>query len=242
MSTIDEALDSLRNELAAVFTSVTAIIGKTHEGLTTENRVLLREARKEAKDLQKDGKSMAAAIIRTSRLDEGEDSIEKKTYAEVNGSLHLLLRGMRAMTAQCFDHVDNGHKQFHEVQGEELALIVREVRRHVTTLSEKMMKGDFTFSTDMQEAHEALRALIRKSDKQQLKRSKKEKFTSRTSLLYLELLTEYEEIVHHTATIFQHCRKCYSPDGFDPGLEMAAIPPAPQQTTPSPSDTDNPQG
>ncbi|MBR9975240.1 MAG: inorganic phosphate transporter [Bacteroidetes bacterium] len=216
---IDEALDGLRSELVSVFTTVIAIVGKSHEGLATENRVMLREARKEAKNLQKDGKGMAASIVHTSRLDDGDDSIEKKTYAEVSGSLHLLLRGLRAMTAQCFDHVDNGHKQLNELQAEELALIVREVRRHVMDLAERMNTSDFSLAESMEETNETLRTLIRKSDKQQLKRSKKEKYTSRTSLLYLELLTEYEEIVYHSSTIYKHCRKCYSPNDPDSAVE-----------------------
>ena len=206
--TIDEALDSLKDEIADVFRKVLEIVNTTHEGLMTENRLQLREARRQAKELHKQGRTMAATIVRTSQLDEG-DSIENKTYAEVSGSLQLLMRSLRAMTAQCFEHVDNGHKILSDVQREELALIVREVRRQLASLAAKLGAADFAGIENITDEIDAVRTLIRKTDKQQLKRAKKEKYTSRTSLLYLELLTEYEEIIHHSATIYANCRRCY---------------------------------
>jgi phosphate/sulfate permease len=210
MSNIDEALTSLKSELVSVMQSVISIVDATHEGLTTENRVILRDARKRAKDLHKQGKSMAAIIVRTSQLDEDE-SIENKTYAEVSGSLQLLLRSLRNITSECFDHVDNNHKQFTDLQSEELSVIVSELRRHLINLSDKLAASDFTYTEGLTKEIKRVRTLIRKSNKQQLKRTQKEKQTSRTSLLYLELLTEYEEIVHHTSTIYTYCRNCYEP-------------------------------
>ena len=68
--------------MVSLFGSVLQIVNNTHEGLTTENRTLLRESRKAAKDLHKDGKMMAATIVRTSQLEDGDESIENKTYAD----------------------------------------------------------------------------------------------------------------------------------------------------------------
>ncbi|MBR9977119.1 MAG: hypothetical protein KFH87_03440, partial [Bacteroidetes bacterium] len=71
---------------------------------------------------------------------------------------------------------------------------------------------------------ERVRTLIRKSDKHQLKRSKKEKHTSRSSLLYLEMLTEYEEIVYHAESILRQCRKCHNgPEDFGDGRPEPAV-------------------
>lgn len=205
---IDEALESLRTELSAVMESIITIVTSTHEGLTTEHRGLLKEARRAAKDLNKHGKMIAATIVRASHFDEGE-SIESKTYAEVSGALRLLLRSVRNMTMQCYDHVDNNHQQFTDVQAEELALIARDLRVHLTMLTARLSAGDFGHVEGFEVERERLRMMIRKSDKQQLKRSKKEEYLSRNSLLYLELLTEYEEIVHHTATIYSNCQRCH---------------------------------
>ncbi|MBE0644613.1 MAG: inorganic phosphate transporter [Bacteroidetes bacterium] len=209
MTTIDEALAALKTELGTVLTTSVKIVDMTHEGVSTENRMLLKDARKIAKDLYKQGKAMSATILRTSQLEEVDESLDDKTYAEVISSLQLLLRSMRHMTTQCYEHVDNNHKQLTELQSEELALVVREVRMQLLTISENLMRTDFSGSENVSENIERVRALIRKTDKEQLKRSKKEKFTTRTSLLYLELLTEYEEIIHHTGSIYQQCRKCF---------------------------------
>ncbi|MFZ1728886.1 MAG: inorganic phosphate transporter [Bacteroidota bacterium] len=212
MTTIDEALASLKTELGEVLTSTVQVVDKTHEGVTTENRMLLKDARKIAKDLYKHGKTMSATILRTSQLEVGDESIDNKTYAGVISSLQLLLRSIRHMTTQCYEHVDNNHMLLTDVQSEELALIVREVRKFLVSISENLLRTDFSKAEDVSAEIEQVRALIHRLDKQQLKRSKKEKHTSRVSLLYLEMLTEYEEIIHHTGNIYHQCRKCYHND------------------------------
>jgi phosphate/sulfate permease len=212
MTTIDEALASLKAELGEVLTSTVQVVDKTHEGVTTENRVMLKEARKIAKDMYKHGKSMAATILRTSQLEVGDESIDNKTYAGVISSLQLLLRSIRHMTTQCYEHVDNNHMLLTDVQSEELALIVREVRKLLVSISENLLQTDFSKADDVSAEIEQVHSLIQRLDKQQLKRSKREKHTSRVSLLYLEMLTEYEEIIHHTGNIYHQCRKCYHRD------------------------------
>jgi Na+/phosphate symporter len=173
---------------------------------------MLKEARKIAKDMYKHGKSMAATILRTSQLEVGDESIDNKTYAGVISSLQLLLRSIRHMTTQCYEHVDNNHMLLTDVQSEELALIVREVRKLLVSISENLLQTDFSKADDVSAEIEQVHSLIQRLDKQQLKRSKREKHTSRVSLLYLEMLTEYEEIIHHTGNIYHQCRKCYHRD------------------------------
>ncbi|MDT8324252.1 MAG: inorganic phosphate transporter, partial [Bacteroidota bacterium] len=209
---IEDSLNALKADLSSTINTAYEIVDRTHRGLVAEDRLELREARNIAKGLQKRGKGMTASILRTSQMEEGEEAIDNKTYAEAMSSLQLLLRSLRHMATQSHDHIDNNHEGLSELQNEDLSAIVKDLRKELRRISEGIEKGDFSQLEKISDKAEEVKSRIRKADKQQLKRSKKEKYTSRTSLLYLELLTECEEIIHHANTLFSLCRKCYHGD------------------------------
>ncbi len=209
-SDIDGALKALKDDLSSTIETANEIVDRTYSGIAKEDRIELREARNVAKGLQKRGKGMAASILRTSQMEEGDDEIENKTYAEAMSSLQLLLRSLRNMAVQCHDHIDNNHAGLSELQMDDLSDIVEDLKKELHRIASAIEQGDFAAKEKVQDKAEHLIARIRKADKQQLKRSKKEKYTSRTSLLYLELLTECEEIMHHARNLFVVCSKCYN--------------------------------
>jgi Na+/phosphate symporter len=79
----------------------------------------------------------------------------------------------------------------------------------LTIVADSIAEADFSRIEQVNIETQEVRELIRKADKRQLKRSKKEKQTTRTSLLLLEMLTEYEEIIYHTMKIYELCRSCH---------------------------------
>ncbi|MBN1447818.1 MAG: inorganic phosphate transporter [Bacteroidetes bacterium] len=209
---IELALDALKADFSDAVSTTIQIVNRVSEGLMTEDRLALREARDMAKDLHKRGKGMMASIFRTSQMEEKDDSIERKTYAEAMGSLQLLLRSLRNFAGQCYSHIDNNHKGLSGFQQEEFTEIVAAMKKELSRISDSIAQADFGKADKLENKVEDLRNRIRKADKQQLKRSKKEKYTTRTSLLYLEILTECEEIVYHAERLYHHCRECYHPE------------------------------
>jgi phosphate/sulfate permease len=206
---IEGALDSLKEDLSSTIAMANEIVERTQSGLTAEDRVVLRKARNLAKTLQKSGKGMTANILRTSQMEEGEEAIDDKTYSEAMSSMQLLLRSLRHMATQCHDHIDNNHEGLSDLQKEDFNDIVKDVRKELRRIAEAIENSDFSQIDKVNVKVEDLKVRIRKADKQQLKRSKKEKYSTRTSLLYLELLTECEEIVHHANTLYVLCKVCY---------------------------------
>ncbi|MCB2204060.1 inorganic phosphate transporter [bacterium] len=206
---IDEALQSLKDDLSSTIKTATEIVTRTFKGLSSEDRLELREARNISKMLQKQGKGMTASILRTSSMEAADEAIENKTYAEAMSSLQLLLRSLRHMATQTHDHIDNNHEGLSELQVEDLDAIAKDLRKELKRIANGIGQADFSNINKVAEAAEELKSKIRKADKQQLKRSKKEKYTTRTSLLYLELLTECEEIIHHAQHLYVLCQKCY---------------------------------
>lgn len=211
---IETALDSLKADFSETIKTTIEIVDRVYEGLNTEDRFILRDARNLSKDLHRRGKSMSASILRTSQMEEYDESLEDKSYAEAMSSLQLLLRSLRSLATQCYIHIDNNHKGLSDFQQEEFAAITKDVKKELSRIADSIASTNFEKLEKITEKAEDLKSRIRKADKQQLKRSKKEKYTSRTSLLYLEILTECEEIIHHANQLYQNCRQCYLKEGL----------------------------
>ncbi|PLX23939.1 MAG: hypothetical protein C0600_14065 [Ignavibacteria bacterium] len=209
---IEDAMKYLQDDLSDTIRTTTNLVEQTYQGLIDEDRLALKETRNLAKSLHKKGKGMSAAILRTSQLEEGEEDMDQKTYTQAISSLQLLLRSLRNLTLQVYTHVDNNHKGLSDFQTEELAEIIRDMKQELTRVSESIARQDFSQLDQMTEDGDELRNRIRKADKQQLKRSKKDKYSSRTSLLYLEVLTECEEIVYHAGALCRLCNECFMPE------------------------------
>ncbi len=204
-ASMEEAMTMLRSEISDIVKGIAEIVSNTTNGLIAEDRIALKEARTQAKHLSKHGKHMIASVLRTSHLEENDDAVDDKTYSEIMGSLGLLLRGVRHMTAQCYTHVSNNHKTLTEEQIEDMRQIEQSLKLQLDAISADIgAAGSGTSPEPEAEAGNVI-DLIRKADKRQLKRSKKEKMTTRGSLLMLEMLTEYEEIVYHTRALNQRC-------------------------------------
>ncbi len=205
--TVEEAMDTLMTDIGTLITSTSEILKGTNSGLILEDRVELRDMRDRAKALHKRSKNMARVILQTSKM-EREDAVDDKTYAEIMSSMSLLLRSLRDMTSQCYVHVSNNHQPLNEEQIEDIKEIEKELLDQLTVVADSLSQTDFTRLEQVNIETQEVRDRIRKADKRQLKRSKKEKQTTRTSLLFLEMLTEYEEIIYHTRTIFDLCSSC----------------------------------
>jgi len=220
---IKSALDSLKVDFSETISTTIQIVERVHEGIITEDRMMLKEAQQLSKNLHKRGKGMTASILRTSQMEELDESIEDKTYSEAMSSLQLLLRSLRSLATQCYVHIDNNHKGLSDFQQEEFAAIAKDLKKELTRIANSIKSTNFEKIEKITEKAEDLKSRIRKADKQQLKRSKKDKYTSRTSLLYLEILTECEEIIHHANHLYHNCRQCYVKEGLIPGESVAPV-------------------
>ncbi|MCZ7555369.1 MAG: inorganic phosphate transporter [Bacteroidia bacterium] len=200
-STMAEASKRIRTEVSDIIAGVAETVRKSNDGLASENRLLMKEARDQARTLAKRGKGMAHSVMNTAHLEESEDAVDDKSYAEVIGSISLLLRGLRNMTGQCYTHVNNNHRALTEEQILDLKEIEAGLLHFLERLSAEIKDAQPELSSDTESEAEGIVSMIRKADKRQLKRSKKEKQTTRSSLLMLEILTEYEEIVYHTMAL-----------------------------------------
>jgi phosphate/sulfate permease len=206
-SSMAEASSRIRSEVADIITAVTEIVKTSNVGLISEDRARMKEARDRARELSKRGKGMITSVMNTAQLEENEEEVDNKTYAELLGSLGLLLRGLRHMTSQCHTHVSNTHSALTAEQAADIREIESDLLRLLASISNAIRHADSDGSAVAEADAEKLVTMIRKADKRQLKRSKKEKQTTRSSLLMLEILTEYEEIVYHTLALRKRCEQ-----------------------------------
>jgi len=224
ITNLDEALQQLASDVGKYVTTVGNAIELTTQGLVDENRIQLKEARDLAKTLGKRSKQMSNKILRTSKIDVEADSESEneKNYAQAIGALQQLTRSLRNLAYQTYHHIDNNHQGMDPDQTEELKRLDTEIRTIIQRSAKAMNEHDYSDYTEINESVTELNQILRKFDKRQIKRSKKEKYTTRAGLLYLEILSDTEEIAFHTLTLLEVCKNCSPPDEQLKPLDVSA--------------------
>ncbi|MDY0079887.1 MAG: hypothetical protein RBR95_04825, partial [Ignavibacteriaceae bacterium] len=108
---------------------------------------------------------------------------------------------LKALTARCYEHIDNNHSSPGKVQSEELKdmrKFMEDVFKVETEIlvTDKLLKFDLT-----QDKLPEFRKLIQKLDKGQVDRIKKNIDSTKNSLLFLEVISDCENIMTHSVNL-----------------------------------------
>jgi len=191
--TPDEAKDVLFKEVGSFVYSAGEAVYLNTKGLFEEDRNALKEAKKIAKSMNRQCKAMTTSIVHTSRLS-GDDSFDQ-ALANAIGALQRLSSTVKNLTYQSYSHIDNNHNVFNDIQAGELRQLDAKLQSVIGSAKDMSTgTGSLTLDTVHTQVGE-LKDLSRKFDKNQLKRTKKEKYPSRTSLLFFEILSDTNAIV-----------------------------------------------
>jgi phosphate/sulfate permease len=195
VTTPEEAKNQLLADVSSFILSAGEAVKLNTDGLFNEDRNAIKNAKKIAKTMNKQSKKMTTSIILTSKFDEDEDSEFDQIYANAIGALQRLSATVKNLSYQSFTHVDNNHNMFNDVQTEELQELDDKLQSFLLNLRQ-IFDGNSEVTLDsIHEQASAVKEMIRKCDKNQLKRTKKEKYPSRTSLLFFEILSDSNAIV-----------------------------------------------
>ncbi len=163
----------------------------------------MKEAVKEVEQINKKTKKLKNNIFTTVKKLQEEDIDSSLYYVQVIDYLRETAHCLTYIANPCFEHVDNNHKIFTKQQFNELANIRKELAGIIEE-SEKMIDNSSfeelnTLLSDSQGLIEHLR-LYRK---EQLKRIKKEKASTKGSLLYLNILHETQNMMLHLVNLLK---------------------------------------
>ncbi len=173
------------------FTCVEKIIYETFEGLIKENRHDLKQVVEDADNLKDDGKKILREFMSLIHNPENPDEISPRIIAAIRG----VGRHAFEIAELCAAHVLNQHKGLDSVQAEELRDIEKEMADYIEEGNSALQKADRQHISQLIDRGVELKEKTNKRSRKQIKRIKKGQSKTRKTLLFVNILAYYNEVV-----------------------------------------------
>ena len=191
----DNIMDKCSLEVRNMLQAVVNIFSDTVEGLTHENRKLLKNICKEVDDLNIEAKYLKNNVHNTlSRLKE-EEGETGHFYVQVIDYLREMAHALTFISNPSFSHVDNNHKPLLKVQIDELNLLKDNTNDLFNSIIETIEKSEFSKIPDLIEKQQVILDILKDGRKSQIKRIKKNEAGTKNSILYLGILNEIKNFL-----------------------------------------------
>ncbi len=199
--------DTILSDCAKNVTSTVISMSKLYylslENFFKEDRKGLRKVRSEIKELNRKSKELKGNIYLTIRQLE-EDSIESGPYyVQVLDYLREGAHCVNFIMEHIYEHVDNNHAPFNEEQREEYANLNEEISVFFNFVLNHLKNGKFDDLDEIVDKQKHILDVISKMNKKQVKRIKKGDTSTKTSLLYFNVLAETKNLMLYTLNILK---------------------------------------
>jgi phosphate/sulfate permease len=187
--------ESCSNNITSILIATIKLYDETIEQLSLENRKLLKQSLKAVKKINNEAKIYKKKIPSIIK-DLSDDSIDSaQFYAEIIDYTREAMHCLEYITLPAYKHVDNNHKPLTEIQIESLKDILAELKIYISYCNENILEANYKNSALVIEDSLLLVEQISKIKKKHLKSIKKEPGSTRTNILYLDMLNETRNMV-----------------------------------------------
>ena len=193
--------------------NITSLIGlagltvkKTVDALLREKRKKLKEHSKTIRDLNKGAKTLKKEVpVTLQKLT--EDSYESgHSYIEIIEYLREAMHCATHIVEPCYEHVDNNHSPLTESQSESLSSLANTMHKYIDAVAKAIKDGDYSHSEELVGKALSLSEQISKTRKKHLKILKKENGSTRSNMLFMDILNESKNLVLHINNLFKAFR------------------------------------
>ncbi len=190
-----EILAQCGTEVRDVMDRVTGIYNRTMVAVMKENRKALRELVRESNELFYASRDRKYAMIPVLEKLRGNDIETVHYYVQVVDYLSEVTKALVHITRPCFDHIDNNHKGFSKDQVQDLMMVNDYVKKLYDKINQMLETNDFSDMEIVMQGRDRLMDVIGEVIKHQLRRIQGEKGSTKTSVLYLNILNETKTMV-----------------------------------------------
>jgi len=184
--------------IIGTLSSIAKIYHDIIEAVANEDRHGLKKTGHEMNTLRKSAKEQKENLYYTVNKLEEHDIDSGHNYVQVVDYLRELTRSIRAIYDQSYTHVDNNHKTFTAEQREELINLSNKLSDYFFEISSNVKNHNHKDLTTASEQNEELVELVESLRKYQIKRIKKQKDSTKRSMLYLSILFETKSMLKDT--------------------------------------------
>lgn len=203
---LNDLIDNTVEKVTAILSQNARMVHRTIHALANEDLRELREVRKEVHSLNRRSKKMKDNVNKTI-IQFKDDFLEAGPfYVQVVDYLREIAHCATYIAEPAYKHIDNNHKGLTKAQEDELDMVGRLVFQITDAMNLAMQEKRFDQLEDiiLQQTH--ILAEIAALRKKQVKRIKDEKASSKSSLLYLDLLAEVKNLLLYSLNLMKSMR------------------------------------
>ena len=183
------------DEVKDVMDRVTGIYNRTMVAVMKENRKALRELVRESNDLFYRSRERKYAMMPVLDKLKGSDIETVHYYVQVVDYLSEVTKSLVHITRPAFDHIDNNHKGFSREQAQDLMQVNDNVKKLYDKINSMLETNDYRDMDKVMQGRDRLMEMIGDVIKRQLRRIQGEKGSTKTSVLFLNILNETKTMV-----------------------------------------------
>lgn len=193
-------------EVIATLKNIIRTYSLTINGLTTEDRKLLKAVNNDVENLNVEAKRLKYEVYKVLKQLEA-DSIETGPYyVQVVDYLREIAHSLSFVIVPSYQHIDNQHKGLTAVQTEELKELSNSVEKFFDLIMGMILHHDYTNVQHAIDEQQRIIDVINKFRKKQVKRIKQGETGTRNSVLYLGILNEVKNIMLQTINLLKSQR------------------------------------
>jgi len=204
-----ESVQTWLEDIQKFFSKISSILADTLEGLSTEDRVLLKQSRKKTKKLKKSLNLLIADLFNTVKITEEDDLKEERRYGKIMASVQEIYSNVKNISQSCLEHVENNHKKPIKAELFELKELNNLLFSQIDEVNRLLKTKDFGDSQQLDKHMEDFQNQVRAFDRNQINRLREAESGSRNTLLLLGLLSDMENISNRLSNLINLIRKNY---------------------------------
>ncbi len=190
-----DILDEATVEVSSAMEKMSSIYKQTIEGLFNEDRKLLRDTMREADQMYQEAHERKYGILPILRRLEANHVETGHYYVQVADYINEVAKALVHITRPSFEHIDNNHEGLSRDQLNDLRQIADSVNSIYHEVNHMIQTNDFSAIDDTLHHRDELFEVMAAAIKKQIYRVRDSKASSRTSMLYLDIINETKTMV-----------------------------------------------
>lgn len=207
LSTEAELVTETNKEVHRVMEKTLSICRRTIEGLKNEDRKVSKKAMVEANELYEKFKDKRDYEVVPTLESIQVNALEvEQEYVQLVDYSYEITKALKAMTEATFRYIDNNHTAFSDEQVNDLSTIYKTLSEVYTGYAAMEKTGDYARFNLVTNLRESILDLIPKMTKRQIKRVKEGVSSTRSSILFLNIVNESKIITLQSSNLMKSHR------------------------------------
>ncbi len=184
-----------KKEIADTVIQITELYNSTLEAMFTEDRKTLKKNLVQAREIHDLASSRKYNVISTLEVLKENNIETAHYYVQVVDYINEAAKSILQICKSTYDHIDNNHEGFSADQANDLKIVnscMNEVFNRANTM---LANSDFSKIDEIMELRDNIFEQFEQAVKNQIKRNGENKNTTRSSVLYLNILAEDKMMV-----------------------------------------------